>query len=437
MSRTIPEKEAKLLYLQSGCLCAFPGCGQRLIEPGTPGDDPAIIAEVAHIVAGSRQGPRGKAPLTEQERNMHANLILFCPRHHKVIDSQCNVYSIPVLQQMKADHEARVRRATAPAATEFSAKPTSEAIHSTLMSITQLPDAVFTAPCCFTEGQNHEVKERIVYPNRRDELVPFCLGDKKLFAFQDLRNPANPFSAVLDLRRVEVFPAIDLWRQSEGRRRYVALLNRSLQKYAARLGIRYDPDHRRFHFTSNHPREERTEQYRSLTGRLVERHVAWQPRRKSTGQQRHFWWHLAACLQFHQMAERQWTLSIRPERHLTQDGENPLPPAWVGPWVTSLKARMYNDLYLAEVNFWRYYLARGLPRFILNFGNQSAVIDTTLLALQVCWPGIPGDEKPFESEAYEEDLFSLADHEEALAGERIDWHDVEDLSEEESEESEF
>ncbi|MBM3303399.1 MAG: hypothetical protein FJY85_26060 [Deltaproteobacteria bacterium] len=98
---------------------------------------------------------------------------------------------------------------------------------------------------------------------------------------------------------------------------------------------------------------------------------------------------------------------------------------------------MYNDLYLAEVNFWRYYLARGLPRFILNFGNQSAVIDTTLLALQVCWPGIPGDEKPFESEAYEEDLFSLADHEEALAGERIDWHDVEDLSEEESEESEF
>src|SRR5207302_830702 len=82
-------------------------------------------------------------------------------------------------------------------------------------------------------------------------------------------------------------------------------------------------------------------------------------------------------------------LSIRPERHLTSDGVTPLPAKQIGRRVTSKKARMWNDVYLGEVNFWRDYLSGGNPKVVLNFGDQSAVIDTEMLAFGVDWPGIP------------------------------------------------
>src|SRR6266508_3626759 len=102
--------------------------------------------------------------------------------------------------------------------------------------------------------------------------------------------------------------------------------------------------------------------------------------------------------------------------------------------VTSLKARMYNDLYLGEVNFWREYLANGQPRIILNFGHQSAVIEAKLLEFNVRWPGISGDDKPFTNQVAQEDLFSLADWNEALGGERIDWDEMaeDDLEDEDA-----
>jgi len=74
------------LFLKSGSVCAFRGCGRSLIELGEEGDSDAIIGEMAHIVADSRQGPRGDEPLDESERNKHTNLILVCPDHHTIID---------------------------------------------------------------------------------------------------------------------------------------------------------------------------------------------------------------------------------------------------------------------------------------------------------------------------------------------------------------
>jgi hypothetical protein len=88
VSRNIPEKEIKMLCVLSGGVCAFPGCGKHLIEPGNSADDPAFLGEIAHIVADSRQGPRGTSPLTDEQRDMHTNLILLCGDHHKIIDSQ-------------------------------------------------------------------------------------------------------------------------------------------------------------------------------------------------------------------------------------------------------------------------------------------------------------------------------------------------------------
>lgn len=164
-----------------------------------------------------------------------------------------------------------------------------------------------------------------------------------------------------------------------------------------------------------------------------ERKVVWQPVTRSTGIVKDYWWHRAARLQFHLFDSRQWELSIRPERHLTLDSEQPLPAEEIGPKVTKLKSRMYNEGYLSEVVFWRHYLSQSQPRIILNFGSQTAMIGVELLKFDVEWAGIPDDFKAFRNETYQDNLFSFAEYTAALSGEEMDWDEFEEESEDDEE----
>lgn len=422
MSRNIPDKEMKALIALSGGVCAFPGCHKRLLEPGNAADDAAFLGEMAHIVADSRQGPRGNSPMTDTDRDKHGNLVLLCGDHHKTIDAQPHTYSVPVLRRMKQDHEGRIRRATSGPASAPTAALTREVIHSSLLAVTHLPAAVFAAPCAFHDGQDDQVKRRIRFPDDDVQLVRFLLRDGKLFTFHNLFDPQGPFRDVINHKGVETIRSEPMWDDPEGHRRYVTLLNRGLYKYAARKRVRFDPAHKRFFFDALAVGKPRHEHYRPLNAKTRrKRNVVWQPTIKATGEVRKFWWHLAAGLAFQRTGQRQWCLTIRPERHLTSDGVTPLPPNQIGRRVTSKKARMWNDIYLGEVNFWRDYLSGGNPKVVMNFGDQSAVIDTELLAFDVEWPGIPGDTKPFTNTTYATDLFSASDFADALAGDELEW----------------
>lgn len=167
MSGYIPPKESKILSLRSGNACAYPGCGRRLIEPSTDEDDPAVTGEIAHIVGEKRRGPRGVDELPESERNKHPNLLLLCRDHHRVIDSQPNAYSIPVLSQMKADHEARVTRVmgTASESSRERVDVVNETVHSTLLPVSSLPAVVFAAPCLYSQDSLEEVKSLVSQPS--------------------------------------------------------------------------------------------------------------------------------------------------------------------------------------------------------------------------------------------------------------------------------
>ena len=424
MPRTdVSEKVARIVYLRSGGRCAFPDCGRELVEPGNSADDSAYIGEIAHIVADSRQGPRGDSPMTDEERDRHDNLVLLCRVCHKVIDSQPFTYSVSVLRAIKADHEGRIRQATAPDPAPPADELKREVIHSSLLPLTHLPLAVFSAPCDFTDRQEDEVKRRIRYPDDRSVLVRFLIRDDKLYSFHDLRDPSGPFSQVIDLQAVERCQSKKFWQDAEGHRRFVTLLNRAMYKHTDTLGLRFDPAHWRYYFPAEASGKERVVRYRPLNMASGERKVAWEPKRRSTGEGKGFWWHLAADLRFHRMADDQWCLSIRPERHLTSDGLTPLPAATIGRRVTSLKARMFNDKYLSEVNFWRDFLANGSPRFVLDFGSQTAVVSTEFISFNVQWPGIPGDDLPFKNQSYEEDLFTLAGLGSVVRGEDLEWGD--------------
>jgi hypothetical protein len=432
MSRNIPPKEVKALFMLSGGVCAFPDCGKRLIEPGTETDDAAILAEIAHIVADSRQGPRGDSAMSDDDRDKHTNLLLVCADHHTIIDRQPRTYSVPVLRQMKADHEGRISRAVAPA--RETARPTlkQELIHSSLLPVTHLPDAIFAAPCAFGDRQDNQVKQRLRYPEGdHEQLIRFILRDGKLFTFHNLHDPKGPFADVIDRRQVEDLRSKDLWDDAEGHRRFVDLMNKALYKYAARLDVRYDPLHHRYYFPATEPGKSRKISYRPLNARRRSRNVVLQPKRRSTGEPRGYWSHLAVGLRFHRMADKQWVLSLRPEFHLTKDGETVLPSEQIGRRVTRKKSRMRNYVYLAEVNFWRDYLSNGSPRIVLNFGDQSAVIGTEFLAFDVSWPGVPDDDMAFKNRSYAEDLFTRSEFNSAVGGESMRWESTNDNSEEE------
>jgi hypothetical protein len=290
VSRSIPQSEIKILFAQSGGICAFPACGRSLIEPGTSTDIPVIVGEMAHIVADSRQGPRGREPLSEADLNRHTNLVLVCPDHHKIIDSRPETYSVTVLRQMKVDHESRVRHAVTVPGARLPPTVKTESIHSTLLPVTHLPDAVFFATSTVVEATEEHIKTLLAYSDSRDELAPFLLRENKIFAFHDLRQAQNPFRPVTDHTTAGMLRSRDLWHDAEGKRRYVTLLNRSLFKYTSRLAIRFDPAHHRFYFPPKALGSARTIKYRSLAGRWSKRKVVWQPTKKSTGETRNYWW---------------------------------------------------------------------------------------------------------------------------------------------------
>ncbi len=92
-------------------------------------------------------------------------------------------------------------------------------------------------------------------------------------------------------------------------------------------------EHRRFYFPVEEKRKERSVVYRPPNMARSERLVAWEPKRKSTGEGKGFWWHLAARLRFEQMSDDQWCLSIRASPFLlSRRGEEKIATSCIAPF---------------------------------------------------------------------------------------------------------
>lgn len=96
-----------MLWGRAANRCAM--CRKELVAAATETDDESITGDEAHIVAESPDGPRGKSPLTREERNRYDNLLLLCKTEHKQVDDQPGTYTVDVLLNIKAQHEKWVR----------------------------------------------------------------------------------------------------------------------------------------------------------------------------------------------------------------------------------------------------------------------------------------------------------------------------------------
>lgn len=408
----LPDPERNLLYGDSGNECAFPGCGVVLVQPGKVSGRKAVnLGQAAHIVASSRQGPRGGIAVDGDERDRRAsNRILLCPTHHSEVDKQPLVYTVGVLRQMKEDHEAKLRSGRAPQAVAMPS--VTERLHSSLLPVIGLPVVVESASVRDPDLSESEIAASLRYPKGSRRVVfPFIVRDGRLWTFSHLRQNQHPFGPMVDTD-VEQIDLVELAATEEGHRRVVALLNRGLGRHVGMQGLRFDREHQRYWFSADREPEtgeilERSYRYTTKTGRSLDRPVVHHARRRS-GEPKNEWYHEAARLRFERFGAA-WFLAVRPEFHLTLDGVEPLPSHRIGRKVTRKKSHIYNDGYLDRLWFWKHFLSGGGPRLAIKAGEQSILVEAAYATTEVRWPGVPGDVLSVKSGPAEETLFTVVD----------------------------
>src|SRR5277367_6387815 len=88
----------RIALIRAGNRCSYTGCNLALVSSS---GDP--IAEVCHIESVSRGSPRYSASRFLQERGMAVieNLIVLCPTHHRLVDSDVITYPVEWLRRVK------------------------------------------------------------------------------------------------------------------------------------------------------------------------------------------------------------------------------------------------------------------------------------------------------------------------------------------------
>ena len=102
VKRLAPKRESlRELFLKSGNLCAFPGCGALMMNAKG-----VFIGQLCHIEAAEEGGERFNAKMSNENRRQASNLMLMCYPHHQETNDVAT-FTVAKLQKMKAQHEGR------------------------------------------------------------------------------------------------------------------------------------------------------------------------------------------------------------------------------------------------------------------------------------------------------------------------------------------
>jgi hypothetical protein len=102
--REYTQKTIKRLFGRSGNQCAFPGCNKIMTN-----DKNAKDSNICHIEAANEGGERYNPNMSNAKRADYLNLILLCEQHHDETDD-FDKYTVDVLKEMKANHEAEIAK---------------------------------------------------------------------------------------------------------------------------------------------------------------------------------------------------------------------------------------------------------------------------------------------------------------------------------------
>ena len=106
--RGIPCGTQAMLYALAAGRCEFRGCNKLLLEHHLT-RRAGNFAQMAHVYAFSKAGPRGKTRGRPQDPHRLGNLMLMCPECHKQIDEAPHEFPVDLLKEYKHEHEDRIR----------------------------------------------------------------------------------------------------------------------------------------------------------------------------------------------------------------------------------------------------------------------------------------------------------------------------------------
>jgi SMODS-associated and fused to various effectors sensor domain len=109
----VTDPQVLELWVRAGGRCEVHGCNEYLLQDKLT-TMMAKLADIAHIVARSIDGPRGNDLMPLKQRNNFKNLFLACTKHHRMIDNKALVGKYPkeLLVQYKRTHEETIRFVT-------------------------------------------------------------------------------------------------------------------------------------------------------------------------------------------------------------------------------------------------------------------------------------------------------------------------------------
>ena len=104
MRTIIAASVKKELLSVSGNKCAYPNCDFELLT-----DDGSFLGNICFIESIANGAPRHNPQRPSQELVGLDNLILLCPNHHQLIDSQVHVHTAEWLKKTKIIHEKKMK----------------------------------------------------------------------------------------------------------------------------------------------------------------------------------------------------------------------------------------------------------------------------------------------------------------------------------------
>ena len=155
------------------------------------------------------------------------------------------VYSVRVLQSIKAAHEAKSLKEHRSTTSLLQLKR--ERVQSTCLQVTHFPGQVFYAPCEYKSSDEEKVRQKRNY-SKYSGLTPFFLADDRLYSFCDLRDRFNPFRDITDCSKADSLAVDGLLTTQDGCNRVVRLLNMSLRQHLGHKQVAYHSNHHRYHF---------------------------------------------------------------------------------------------------------------------------------------------------------------------------------------------
>lgn len=106
--RRIPRDVIVQLVARGAGFCYRPECPTGFLWHELEDGTAVKLAQVAHVVAASPQGPRANPDAPDDALTSIRNLVLLCPTCHVIVDHAPGEFPVERIDQWKREHEARV-----------------------------------------------------------------------------------------------------------------------------------------------------------------------------------------------------------------------------------------------------------------------------------------------------------------------------------------